>query len=70
MLGTSCESGFCFRWHSRDQLIEYQSLPSVDTILFIDPDNERVPIVSRAGAECWADNWMQPGEEVALPRFR
>ncbi len=49
------------------KLIEYQALASVDTIVFVDPDGERVRIVQRTGSEGWIDNWMKRGDDVALP---
>jgi Uma2 family endonuclease len=54
-------------YDQQGKLIEYQALPSVDTILFVDPDSERVRIVQRTGAEGWADNRTQQGDDVALP---
>mgnify|MGYP001297411727 CR=1 FL=1 len=49
------------------KLAEYRDLPSVDTILFVDPDAERVRVVQRTSAEGWSDNWMATGSDIALP---
>jgi Uma2 family endonuclease len=51
----------------KDKLIEYQALACVETILFIDPDTERVRIVQRTSPEGWADNWIKQGDNVPLP---
>jgi Uma2 family endonuclease len=51
----------------RVKLAEYRDLPSVDTILFVDPDAERVRVVQRTSAEGWSDNWLATGNSVALP---
>jgi Uma2 family endonuclease len=51
----------------KDKLIEYQALACVESILFIDPDAERVRIVQRTSPEGWADNWIKQGDDVSLP---
>jgi len=51
----------------RVKLAEYHDLPSVDTILFVDPDAERVRVVQRTSAEGWSDNWLATGSEILLP---
>jgi Uma2 family endonuclease len=54
----------------KDKLIEYRALGSVDTILFVDPEQERVRIVQRTSPEGWADNWIKQGEDVPLPALK
>jgi Uma2 family endonuclease len=54
----------------KDKLIEYQALASVETILFVDTDRERVRIVQRTSPEGWADNWIMQGEDILLPALR
>ena len=49
------------------KLAEYHDLPSVDTILFVDPDAERVRVLQRTSAEGWSDNWLVTGSDVPLP---
>ncbi len=55
---------------SHDQVVklaEYQALPGIDTILFVDPDRRRVRVVQRTGPEGWSDNWLATGADVGLP---
>jgi Uma2 family endonuclease len=49
------------------KLKEYQSLASVDTILFADPDSERCRIVQRIGPHGWRDERFDDPIDVALP---
>ena len=49
------------------KLAEYQALPGIDTILFVDPDRRRVRAVQRTGPEGWSDNWLATGADVVLP---
>ena len=51
----------------RVKLAEYQDLASVDTIVFVDPDEERIRVVQRTGAKDWTDNWLPTGSDVRLP---
>jgi Uma2 family endonuclease len=51
----------------RDKLGEYRDLQSVDTILFVDLDAERVRVVQRTSAEGWSDNWLATGSEIPFP---
>ncbi len=51
---------------SNDQtakLAEYRDIPSVDMIVFVDPDNERVRPVDRAGK----GEWLPTGADLDLP---
>lgn len=49
------------------KLGEYQALPGLAGIVFVDPETERARIVRRTGPESWTDDWTAPGEDVALP---
>ena len=51
----------------RIKLGEYQDIPSVDTVVFVDPDTERLRVVQRTGAQGWIDSWLSQGSEVVLP---
>jgi Uma2 family endonuclease len=51
----------------REKLAEYRDLASVDTILFVDPDAERIRVIQRTGPENWTDNWLASGSDVELP---
>ncbi len=55
---------------THDQVVkraEYQALPGVDTILFVDPERQQVRVVQRTGLEGWSDNWLVAGADVVLP---
>jgi Uma2 family endonuclease len=49
------------------KLKEYQSLRSVDTIVFADPDTERCRIVQRIGPHGWRDERFDDPVDVVLP---
>jgi Uma2 family endonuclease len=49
------------------KLKDYQSLASVDTIVFADPDTERCRIVQRIGPHGWRDERFEDPVDVALP---
>jgi Uma2 family endonuclease len=49
------------------KLVEYQALPSVDTIVYVDIAHERVRIVQRTGPAGWSDNSYDVPTNVALP---
>ena len=51
----------------RMKLGEYQDIPSVDTVLFVDPDEERVRVVQRTSVDGWVDSWLSQGSAVELP---
>ncbi len=51
----------------RVKLYEYQALPSVDTILFVDIATERLRIVQRTGPHGWSDVTHDDPVDVALP---
>jgi Uma2 family endonuclease len=51
------------------KLKDYQSLASVDTIVFADPDTERCRIVQRIGPHGWRDERFDDPVDVALPKL-
>ena len=50
------------------KLSEYQSLPSLATILYIDPDVERVRQFKRKGHK-WSDDWVPVGANIEVPEL-
>jgi len=49
------------------KLSEYRAIPSIETIVLVDPLAERAQILQRLGPEEWNDRrWVQPAD-VALP---
>jgi Uma2 family endonuclease len=50
----------------RFKLLEYQALPGVEAILFLDPATQQVRLVARTGPGGWTDNWLDPGSDVPL----
>lgn len=51
----------------KTKLVEYQALPSVDTIIFVDTAVERLRIVQRTGPRGWNDTAFDQPTDVALP---
>ena len=51
------------------KLEEYKAIPSIDTIVYVDPDDERVRLLNRIGLNAWTDAWLDPGEAVLLPKL-
>lgn len=49
------------------KLEEYRGLPGLDTIVFIDPDRERVRVVQRVGTDGWRDERFAQPQDVDLP---
>ena len=49
------------------KLPEYQSLPSVDTIIFVDIASERLRIVQRMGRNGWHENAHEAPVDLDLP---
>ena len=49
------------------KLYEYQALPSVDTIVFVDIAVERVRVVQRTGPNGWAEQRFDEPTDVCLP---
>jgi Uma2 family endonuclease len=50
-----------------EKLGQYRVLPSVDTIVFVDPENETSRVVQRLGATSWRDDLFAQPHDVALP---
>ncbi len=48
----------------------YRALPSVDTIVFVDPENELTRVVQRLGPTSWRDDPFAQPHDVALPSFK
>lgn len=48
------------------KLEEYHGLAGVREILLIDPEQERVRLVSRTGPGDWTDSWLESEMDVAL----
>lgn len=51
----------------RVKLDEYKTLPSIDTIVFVDIATERLRLVQRTGPGGWTDDSYDGPIEVALP---
>lgn len=49
------------------KLEEYRSLKSMQTIVFVDPDNELTRIIQRLGPESWRDDMFAQPHDVELP---
>lgn len=54
------------RHDQKTKLDEYRDRPGVGEIVFVDPDTERVRLVRRVGETGWADDWLQPGDDLYL----
>lgn len=50
-----------------ETLGQYRALPSVDTIVFVDPENETSRVVQRLGPTSWRDDLFAQPHDVALP---
>jgi hypothetical protein len=48
-------------------LAQYRALPSVDTIVFVDPQNETSRVVQRLGPASWRDDLFAQPHDVDLP---
>ena len=49
------------------KLEEYRTLESIDTVVFVDPENERTRIFQRAGPTSWRDDMFAQPHDVELP---
>lgn len=49
------------------KLGEYRALPSVQSILMIDPDAQTVQVVTRTGLQSWTDSILCPDDDIAIP---
>lgn len=50
-----------------EKLAEYRDIPSLDTIVFVDPDTELTRIVQRLGPTAWRDDLFAQPHDVGLP---
>ena len=60
-------SGGTSRTDLKEKLPEYQALPSVDTVVFVDVAVERLRVVQRTGPDDWSDRFAVESEDLALP---
>ena len=51
------------------KLPEYKAVPTMQTILFIDPDTGGMRLLQRTGPAAWNDAELSPGTDVPLPEF-
>jgi Uma2 family endonuclease len=51
------------------KLPEYRAIPSVETIIYVDPDDESIQVIQRTAAAVWTDAMLDPDEDVVLPQF-
>lgn len=51
------------------KLNEYRELPSVQTVLLIDPVVKTVRSITRTGPQNWTDNGHGPAEDVIIPHL-
>lgn len=49
------------------KLAAYRNLPSVSTIVLVDPDSELTRVVQRLGPESWRDDLFAQPHDVSLP---
>lgn len=49
------------------KLAEYRALPSVDTVVFVDPDSELSRVVQRLGPTSWRDDLFAQPHDIDLP---
>ena len=55
------------RIDENDKLASYRTLPSVDTIVFVDPERELSRVVQRLGPTSWRDDLFAQPHDVVLP---
>ena len=48
------------------KLAEYQALPHILEIIFVDPQQERIRAVRRTGSRGWSDTWLEDDEALQL----
>ena len=53
-----------------DKLALYRQLASLDTIVFVDPEEELTRIVQHLGPQSWRDDLFARRDDVALPILR
>jgi Uma2 family endonuclease len=49
------------------KLAEYKLVSSLETILYIDPETQRMRVLHRTGPEGWHDEWLAPPTDLTLP---
>jgi len=49
------------------KLAEYRELDSIDTIVFVDPENELTRVIQRLGPTAWRDDMFAQPHDVAPP---
>ena len=49
------------------KLLEYRSLTSIDTIVYVDPIKERARVLQRLGPTAWRDDMFAQPNDVDLP---
>ena len=52
-----------------DKLNAYRAVPSLDAIVFVDPENELTRVIQRLGPTSWRDDLFSAPHDVALPRL-
>lgn len=50
-----------------EKLGQYRALPSVDVIVFVDPENETSRVIQRLGPQSWRDDLFAQPHDVELP---
>ena len=54
---------------SHDQLVkvpEYQALEAVRDIVLVDPEREKIRLITRTQRGGWSDDWLNSGEPVPI----
>lgn len=49
------------------KLDEYRSVPTIDTVVFVDPERERIRVLQRTGPSSWSDVTSTEPADLALP---
>ena len=49
------------------KLAEYRELPTIDTVVLIDPRTGRITVAQRTGGDDWTDHVLGPEEALSLP---
>lgn len=52
------------------KLEEYRTIASVDTIVFVDPDNELTRTFQRVGPDTWRDDMFAQPHDIVLPSLK
>lgn len=60
-------SGSTAKEDQGSKLAEYRELPSIETIVFVDPENELTRIIQRLGETAWRDDLFAQPHDVPLP---